>query len=124
MECVTMTKHKKNDQPKQLEETAKSIKSKLSFDDYSPSLPNEVSTSENKDIIKLEHQNVKTEEHSDIKKPKKVKRTFYLDEKIVEQLDEFYVKKLSEKKQVDKSDIVAQALKNLLEDKDAEVGSF
>jgi hypothetical protein len=111
-----MTKHKKNEQPKQLEEAAKSIKSKLSFDDYSPSLPN--------DSVKLEHQNVKTEEHSDIKKSKKVKRTFYLDEKIVEQLDEFYVKKLSEKKQVDKSDIVAQALKNLLEDKDAEVGSY
>ncbi len=54
----------------------------------------------------------------------KVKRTFYLLESIAEELDALYVKKLSEKKKVDKSDIVTQGLKKLFEDPECEIKSF
>lgn len=100
---------------KKIKEVTESIKTKLSFDDYTPSTHNDIYKSENKEV--------KTEQNND-SKVKKVKRTFYLDEQIVDRLDEFYVKKLSKKQKVDKSDIVAQALLNLLEDENAEVGYF
>lgn len=103
-----------------IKKVSESIKSKLNFDDYQPS-----------DINTPEHKDAKTEEHKDViplkhpnKREPKVKRTFYLREEIAEKLDEFYAKRLSEKRMVDKSDIVTQALKNLFENEDADVNSF
>ncbi len=90
---------------KKIKDAADSIKSKLSFDDYKPS----------------EHNDIKTEEQKHVIKVKKVKRTFYLDERVVEKLDSLYAKKLSEKKPVDKSDVVAYALEKLLEDESVEI---
>lgn len=101
---------------KKLDDVTKSIKSKLSFDDYTPSSPNDAVTSE--------HKNIKTEKPNAVIKPKKVKRTFYILEEVAEQFDDFYAKKLSEKCKVDKSDIITQAIKNLLEDKDAKIGVY
>ncbi len=93
---------------------ANSIKSKLSFDDYKPNLEKNL----------IEKFITFTERHNAIIKVKKVKRTFYLLESIADELDEFYARKLSEKKKVDKSDIVTQALKNLFEDKNCVVDEF
>lgn len=91
-----------------LEKVTESIKSKLSFDDYTPSQQPDIKPSEQKDVVKS----------------KKVKRTFYLDESVVDKLDAFYAKKLSEKKQVDKSDVVAFALEQLLEQDDITVPCY
>jgi len=125
-----------------LNKVADSIKSKLSFDDYQVSIPahnaiipeshNVVKTSQHTDVKTEEHNSVKTESHNaimlesqpDVIKVRKVKRTFYILEEVADQLDEFYAKRLGEKKKVDKSDIVTQAIKNLLEDKDPDVGVF
>ena len=110
-----------------------SIKSKLSFDDYQvstvpnaikPESHNVVKTEEHNSINTESHNDIKTSSHPDIIKVKKVKRTFYILEEVADQLDEFYAKRLGEKKKVDKSDIVTQAIKNLLEDKNAEVLEF
>lgn len=125
-----------------LNKVADSIKSKLSFDDYQVSMPahNAIMPESHNDIKTSQHTNLKTEEHNsvnteshkaiipesqpDVIKVRKVKRTFYILEEVADQLDEFYAKRLGEKKKVDKSDIVTQAIKNLLGDKDAEVGVF
>lgn len=99
-----------------IKEVSESIKSKLNFDDYEPSVSKDGEKSENKDI--------KTAQHNDIKKSKKIKRTFYLLEEVAEQLDDFYAKKLGERIKIDKSDIVTQAIKNLLEDENADVKEY
>ena len=114
-----------------------SIKSKLSFDDYP--VPNDIIPEGQHDIKMVKHTDIKPLGHNSVKpechntiipesqpdiKVRKVKRTFYILEEVAEQLDEFYAKRLGEKKKVDKSDIVTQAIKNLLCDKDAEVGVF
>lgn len=92
----------------QLKEVTESIKSKLSFDDYTPS----------------QHPDIKPSKQKDVVKAKKVKRTFYLDETVVEKLDSFYAKKLSEKQAVDKSDVVAFALEKLLEDENVNIPCY
>lgn len=123
-----------------LDSVTNSIKNKLSFDDYKVSSPNAIIPESHNDIkpeppkdLKPEGNNsVKTESHNDsvpeyhndIIKVKKVKRTFYILEEVAEQLDEFYAKRLGEKKKVDKSDIVTQAIKNLLQNENAEVLEF
>lgn len=99
-----------------------SIKSKLSFDDYKPSMqPNLI-----EELTKfVEKQNAQKEQV--VISKIKVKRTFYILESIADELDDFYVRKLSEKnkkKKIDKSDIVTQALKNLFADKNCEVEEF
>lgn len=95
---------------KKIKEAAESIKSKLSFDDYTPSPPKDV----------------KTEEHIDIKteKPRKVKRTFYILESIAKQLDAMYAQRLVREDKIDKSDIVAQALLEFMKNENADVKSF
>ena len=93
---------------KKIQEVSESIKSKLSFDDYK--------ASENKDI--------KTEENKEVKTSTKVKRTFYLNKEIVDKLDEFYARKLTEKNKVDKSDIVMQALENLFEQGNIDIKTY
>ncbi len=100
-----------------------SIKSKLSFDDYKPSMqPNLI-----EELRKFVEKKKAKEEQVAIPKAIKVKRTFYILESIADELDEFYARKLSEKKKkkkIDKSDIVTQALKNLLSDKNSVVEEF
>lgn len=109
---------------KKIEEVTESIKSKLSFDDYEPSLPNALTPLQHNDLKQELLKNQKTESHNDIKKVNKVKRTFYILESVADQLDEVYAKKLTQKKKVDKSDIVTQALKNLFENEDSEIAVF
>lgn len=43
---------------------------------------------------------------------------------VAEQLDDLYAKKMLEKRKIDKSDIVTQALLNLFEDCDCEIERF
>jgi len=99
--------------PKKINEVAQSIKSKLSFDDYIPSTHNTITSDCNNSIIMAKHKDIK-----------KVKRTFYLLESVAEQLDALYAKKLIEKKKIDKSDIVTEALMKLFEDPECEVKCF
>lgn len=110
-----------------------SIKSRLSFDNYKAStLPNDampeshkdINTEKPKDLKPESHNSVMDARHTDIIRSKKVKRTFYILEEIADRLDEFYAKRLSEKKKVDKSDIVTQAIKDLLQDGNVEVNTF
>ena len=106
---------------KKIEELAQSIKTKLSFDDYTPSTHNTITPDVgntalpdcNNDVIMVKRKAVK-----------KVKRTFYILEGVAEQLDDLYAKLLTQKKKVDKSDIVTQALLNLFEDCDCEIERF
>ena len=106
---------------KKIEELAQSIKTKLSFDDYTPSTHNTITPDAgntvlpdcNNDVIMVKRKAVK-----------KVKRTFYILEGVAEQLDDLYAKLLTQKKKVDKSDIVTQALLNLFEDCDCEIERF
>lgn len=106
---------------KKIEELAQSIKTKLSFDDYTPSTHNTITPDAgntilpdcNNDIIMVKRKAVK-----------KVKRTFYILEGVAEQLDDLYAKLLTQKKKVDKSDIITQALLNLFEDPEAEIERF
>lgn len=103
---------------KKIKEVSESIKSKLSFDDYTPSIPNAVNTEEPK--------NIKTEapKHISTEKPRKVKRTFYILESVAEQFDEYYARCLTDKKKIDKSDIITQAIINLIKDESADVKVF
>lgn len=120
-----------------IDEMTKSIKSKLSFDDYTPSIHNDIKTLSPKDIETSEHNSVIPDKHNEVNKLenndvvmskhnaiKKVKRTFYILESVAEQLDALYAKKLTEKKKIDKSDIVTQALTQLFEDSECEIKSF
>lgn len=106
---------------KKIEELAQSIKTKLSFDDYTPSTHNTITPEVgntvlpdcNNDVIMVKRKAVK-----------KVKRTFYILEGVAEQLDDLYAKLLTQKKKVDKSDIITQALLKLFEDPEAEIERF
>ena len=98
---------------KKINEVEQSIKSKLSFDDYTPSTQNVVMPDFGNTSIMAKHKAIK-----------KVKRTFYILENVAEELDALYAKKLTEKKKIDKSDIVTQALMMLFEDPECEVKSF
>lgn len=98
---------------KKLDDVKESIKSGLSFNDYTPSAPNAIKPDEGNAVIKVKHNAVK-----------KVKRTFYISETVAEQLDELYAKKLTQKKKIDKSDIVTQALVNLFENEEVEIKRF
>lgn len=98
---------------KKIEDLKQSIKSGLSFDDYTPSTHNNIKPDAGNDVIKVKHNAIK-----------KVKRTFYIREEVADQLDALYAKYITEKKKVDKSDIVTQALINLLENSECEVKSF
>lgn len=86
------------------------MKSKLSFEEYTPSTQNDV----------------KTEEHIDVKteKPRKVKRTFYILESIAKQLDAMYAQRLVREDKIDKSDIVAQALLEFMKQENPDVKAF
>lgn len=92
-----------------IKDLAESIKSKLSFDDYKPATQKKTDFG-NAGIMS-----------NDVKK---VKRTFYIQEDIANQLDALYAKKITDRKKVDKSDIVSQALTNLFEDPECEVKTF
>lgn len=98
----------------------------MHFEDYKEQIPNAVSTEAHKDITtetpKLEEKEVP--KHIKTETPKKAKRTFYIQESVLAQLDTYYAKCLMNNKKVDKGDIVTQAIKNLLEDENAEVGIF
>lgn len=96
-----------------LDEVAKSIKSKLSFDDYTLSTHTTIKPEEGNTVIKAKHNAIK-----------KVKRTFYIREEVADQLDALYAKFITDKKKVDKSDIVTQALLKLFEDSKCVVKSF
>lgn len=98
---------------KKIQELKESIKTKLSFDDYTPSTQNAIKPDEGNTVIKSKHNAIK-----------KVKRTFYILEGVAEQLDDLYAKLLTQKKKVDKSDIVTQALLKLFEDPEAEIERF
>lgn len=98
---------------KKIEELKESIKTKLNFDDYTPSTQNAIKTDENNTVIKVKHNTIK-----------KVKRTFYIREEVADQLDALYAKFITNKKKVDKSDIVTQALLKLFEDSEAEIERF
>lgn len=89
-----------------INEVAESIKSKLLFEDYKPSLCKDVNT--------------ETQCHNAIKK---VKRTFYILESVANELDALYLKKFVENDKVDKSDIVTQGLINLFKDQ-SEIKKF
>lgn len=112
-----------------LDDVTQSIKSKLSFDDYTPSNPNAIITEKHKDILPLKlnydqtsnHNDVNTECHKDIKK---VKRTFYIREEVADKLDALYAQKIMQKKKIDKSDIVTQALINLFLEDECEIERF
>lgn len=96
-----------------IHDVAESIKSKLSFDDYTPSPHKNVMNEGNNTIIMANRKAVK-----------KVKRTFYIQERIADHLDALYAKKLMEKEKIDKSDIVTQALVNLFENNECEIQRF
>jgi len=96
-----------------IKDVAQSIKSKLSFDDYEPSTHNTIKTDEGNTVIKVKHKAIK-----------KVKRTFYIQEVIADQLDALYAKLITEKKKVDKSDIVSRALLKLFENPEEEIERF
>lgn len=94
---------------KKLTEVSNSIKTnRLSFDEYETSLSNPVQESS----------------HNNVTKEKKIKRTFYLLESIIDDFDAFYAKKLGQKIKLDKSDIISQAIVNLLKDPEAHIGKF
>lgn len=99
---------------KKIKDVSESIKSKLSFDDYTPSSPLQI------DLMQECHKAIKPERQ----KSNKVKRTFYILESVADKLDEVYAKKLTEKKKVDKSDIVTQALTNLFMNEENEIQMF
>lgn len=82
-----------------INEVTESIKSKLSFDDYKPLAHN--------DGVMSKHSDIKTSKHPD---GKKVKRTFYISQEVADQIDDRYAKNLTEKRKIDKSDIVTDAL--------------
>lgn len=98
---------------KKINDLGESIKSKLSFDDYQPSTQNTIKPDVGNANIMVKHKAIK-----------KVKRTFYIREEIAEQLDALYAKLLTEKKKIDKSDIVTQALLNLFENPASEIERF
>lgn len=97
---------------KKINDVAESIKSKLSFDDYTPS-HNTIKPEGGNSVIKTKHNALK-----------KVKRTFFILESVSDQLDALYAKKITDKKKVDKSDIVTQALMNLFDEPESEIKSF
>lgn len=98
---------------KKIEELKESIKTKLSFDDYTPSTQNTITPDVGNTSIMSKRKAVK-----------KVKRTFYILEGVAEQLDDLYAKLLTQKKKVDKSDIITHALLKLFEDPEAEIERF
>lgn len=95
---------------KKLDKVSNSIKSKLSFDDYKPSTPNDVKTAEN-NAVKPERQN-------------KTKVTFYLQDNLLKEFNEFYAKRLIENHKLAKSDVISQAIKNLIVDPEIPIESF
>lgn len=95
---------------KKLDEVSESIKSKLSFDDYKPSLPNAVKPEVNKDSKPV--------------RPKKTKVTFYLQDVLLKEFNDFYANQLLKNHKLDKSDIISQAIKNLMEDVNVEIETF
>lgn len=109
---------------KNIENVSQSIKSNLNFEDYTPSLPNALTPLQRIDLITECRKAVKTESRNDIIKSSKVKRTFYILEEVADKLDEVYAKKLTQKKKVDKSDIVTQALKNLFKDENCVIEEY
>src|SRR5688572_27996216 len=98
---------------KKIEELKESIKTKLSFDNYTPSTHNTIQPDVGNTVITSKHKAVK-----------KVKRTFYIQETIADQLDALYAKLITEKRKVDKSDIVSRALLKLLEEPETEILRF
>lgn len=88
-----------------IKDVQKSIKSKLSFEDYRPSEQNTVIKSRRNAI-------------------KKVKRTFYIQEIVADKLDTLYAKFITDKKKIDKSDIVTQALLKLFENPESAIERF
>lgn len=120
-----------------IEKVSKNIKKKLALNDYNTETPNAVITEEPKHGITVNSQfepsvdnlsypsnkqgneEVSMFKPKDIKpaKPKKVKRTFYIDLEIDEAFDKHYAKLLFNGEKVDKSDLITQAIKKLLEDK-------
>lgn len=111
---------------KKIKEASESIKSKLSFEDYKPSTHNTIQTEEHNDVQTYGHNDIKTEEQLAIKteKPRKVKRTFYILESIVKQMDAMYATRLVREDKIDKSDIVAEALLEFMKNENADVRSF
>ncbi len=103
---------------KKIKDVSQSIKSKLSFDDYQTSTPNEVKAEEQKEVKTEPPKAVKTE------RSRKVKRTFYILEDVAEAFDEYFINTLIQKKKVDKSDIITQAIKNFIKDENAEISNF
>lgn len=106
---------------KKIQDLAESIKTKLSFDDYTPSTHNTITPDLGDTVIPDSGNDVIMVKRKAIKK---VKRTFYILEGVAEQLDDLYAKLLTQKKKVDKSDIITQALLNLFENCDCEIERF
>lgn len=97
-----------------IQEVSESIKSKLSFDDYKPSEKTET----------LKH--IKTEKHKHINTEKKckVKKTFYISECVINQFEDYYIQCLLKNKKLDKSDLITQAIINLINKKDLDIKIF
>lgn len=95
-----------------IQEVSESIKSKLSFEDYKTSERTEA------------HKHISTEKQKHIITEKKIKKTFYIPEFIVNQFEDYYIQCLLKNKKIDKSDLITQAIINLIDKKDLDIKIF
>lgn len=107
---------------KKIKEVSESIKSKISFEDYTPT-PNNVETLKPNEVNTSILNEVSTETPKELK-TSKVQRTFYIRKDIADKFDDFYAKCLMERKKFNKSDIISQAILNLVENENAIIGVF
>lgn len=100
-----------------IESVSKSIKKKLTLKDYTTETHNAVLTEEPKNVETLTP-SPERPTPIDIKpaKPKKVKRTFYIDVEIDSAFDKHYAKLLLNGEKVDKSELISQAITNFLQE--------
>lgn len=112
---------------KKIEEVTASIKSKLSFEDYTCQKEpkpegDKVGRSESGKVAMSE--SGKVANTKSLSSGKKVKRTFFIPEELALKIEKIHLERWIENKRIDKSDIVAQALTNFFMSEKLEIQIF